>query len=93
MNSFNGLSIIVSHFAHDLVPRSDRKQLRARRKRYRSYPKSPPSCGRKYVRARRPELSGHRRCAPRLWSRPAAFVIQGKLVVHPALYEQLKAFA
>ena len=91
VGSINGLGwtqVVWSDYAVVMVPRSERKWLRAlpllSLGRFKPAPRirgavRPPSP------SHRVRLRGTRRCAPRLAPKPAALRFGGRWIIHPAL--------
>lgn len=82
---FGGLDVIYSATACTIVPRSDRKTLRAKRPTYGKHRKRAFSGLPRKVAV----IRSSRRCAPRVWAKPGAFRMGNRLIVHPALRSAL----
>lgn len=86
MNILGSLMIWKTTDAVMRVPRSDRKQLRARRPDYRRAHRKMATTGWPRNVA---IIRSSRRCAPRFKLEPAAYMFAGKLICHPAIYDQV----
>lgn len=85
LNILGSTMIWWSDAACTLVPRSDRKQYRARRPTYGLHRKRAIAG----IPRRVAVIRSSRRCAPRLVAKPGIFKMGNKLIVHPALKAQL----
>jgi len=84
VNILGSVMIWKTDMAVEMVPRSDRKSYRDFRPDYRRAHRIMPISSRPRWLA---ILRSSRRCGPRLRAKPAAYMMNGKLLCHPAIYD------